>query len=68
MIKASILCWVFVLLFVAGMMLLPGWYKLLLVVPYVISLLFGIRIWNKIQFRIQKEEANAGDSREAKKN
>ena len=55
--KASIVCWIVVLLFVAGMALIPGWYKLLLVIPYLVGLFFGIRKWNEIQFRIQKEEA-----------
>lgn len=59
-IKASILCWALVLLFVAGMALIPGWYKLFLVIPYVIGLFVGIRKWNEIQFRIQKEESGAG--------
>ena len=67
-IKACILGWVFVLLFVAGMALLPGWSKLFLVIPYLVVLLFGIRMWNKIQFQIQKEESNAGDGRVAEKN
>ena len=40
-IRASILCWVLVLLFVAGMALIPGWYKLLLVIPYLVGLFFG---------------------------
>ena len=56
-IKASVLCWVLVLLFVAGMALIPWWYKLLLVIPYLVGLFFGIRKWNEIQFRIRKEES-----------
>ena len=67
-IKASIVCWIVVLLFVAGMALIPSWYKVLLVIPYVIGLIVGVRKWNEIQFRIQKEEAHAGDSREAEMN
>ena len=60
-IKASVVCWALVLLFVAGMAIIPGWYKVILVIPYAIGLFFGIRKWNEIQFRIQKEEAGAGD-------
>src|SRR6266566_8745066 len=56
-IKASTLCWVLVLLFVAGMALIPGWYQILLVIPYLIGLFFGVRKWNDIQLRIQKEES-----------
>ncbi len=58
-IKASILCWIVVLMFVGGMALIPGWYKLLLVIPYLIGLVVGIRKWNEIQFRIQNEESAA---------
>jgi hypothetical protein len=56
-IKASMLCWIVVLLFVAGMALIPGWYKLLLIIPWLVGIIVGIRKWNEIQFRIQKEES-----------
>ena len=56
-IKACILCWVFVALFIAGLCLIPSWYKLLLVIPYVVVGCFGLRKWNEIQFRIRKEES-----------
>jgi hypothetical protein len=56
-VKASILCWILVVLFVAGLALIPGWYKLLLVIPYLVGFFFGIRKWNEIQFRIQAESA-----------
>ena len=56
-IKGSILCWVFITLFIAGMCLIPSWYKITLVIPYVVVLFFGIRKWNEIQFRIRKEES-----------
>ena len=56
-IKGSITCWVFVIAFVVGTWLVPGWYKLLLVAPYVILLLFGIQKWNQIQLRIRNEES-----------
>ena len=58
-VKASILCWIVALLFVAGMALIPSWYKLLLVIPYLVVVVLGVRKWNEIQFRIQKEEAGA---------
>ena len=56
-IKGSIVCWAFVVAFVVGTWLVPGWYKLLLVVPYVILLTFGIWKWNQIQFRLRREES-----------
>ena len=58
-IKASILCWVFVGLFITGMVLVPPWYNLLLVVPYVVGLVFGIRKFNEVQIRIRTEESNS---------
>lgn len=59
-IKGSIVCWVLVLAFVAGMLLIPGWYKHLLWIPYVILMIFGIQWWNKTQFQIRREEAGRG--------
>ena len=59
-IKASIVCWILVLGFVAAMLLIPTWHKHLLWIPYAIALSLGIRYWNKIQFRIRHEES--GDS------
>ena len=56
-IKASILCWLFVMSFLAGMLLIPFWYNMLLWVPYAIVLVFGIRRWNQTQFRIRQEES-----------
>ena len=59
-IKASIVCWILVLAFVAAMLLIPTWHKHLLWIPYAIALFLGIRYWNKIQFQIRDEES--GDS------
>ena len=56
-IKASVLCEVFVVAFLACLWLIPLWYNMLLWVPYAILLLFGIRKWNQIQFRIRQEES-----------
>jgi uncharacterized membrane protein YfcA len=55
-IKGSIIVWVFVMAFLVGMWLIPQWYNLLLVVPYVVILVFGIRRWNQTQLRIRQEE------------
>ena len=59
-IKASILCWIVVTLFIVGMCLIPSWYKILLIIAYVVILIIGIRKWNATQFRIRKEESGAG--------
>jgi hypothetical protein len=61
-VKMSIACWVFVALFVAGMFLLPGWYKHLLWVPYALILGFGIQWSNRVQTRIRQEEASGGET------
>ena len=57
MIKASIICWVFVLAFVLGMCLIPGLYKLWLVPIYVVGLVAGILLGNKKQAQIRLEES-----------
>ena len=57
MINASILCWVFVLAFVFGMWLIPGFYKTLLVPIYIVGLVAGILSWNKKQAQIRAEES-----------
>lgn len=54
-IRASIVCWVFVLAFVLGMCLIPGFYKLLLVPVYIIGLVTGIFVWNRKQAQIRLE-------------
>ena len=57
MIKASIIGWVFVLVFVLGMCLIPGLYKLWLVPVYVVSLVGGVFLGNKKQAQIRSEES-----------
>jgi peptidoglycan/LPS O-acetylase OafA/YrhL len=57
MIKASIVCWAFVLAFVLGMCLIPGFYKILLVPIYVVGLVAGILLGNKKQAQIRSEES-----------
>src|SRR5262245_32992477 len=57
MIRAAVACWLLVLAFAAGILLIPGWYRHLLVVPYVIVLVLGIRWCNREQARIRKEES-----------
>ena len=60
MIKAAVYCWIFIALFLAGMLLLPHRYNLLLVIPYLAVLVWGIRKLNATQLRIRNEEASAG--------
>jgi Na+/alanine symporter len=59
LIRAAISCWVLVLAFAAGLALIPGWYRYLLVVPYGIVLLMGIGWCNRVQARIRREESEA---------
>jgi hypothetical protein len=57
LVKASVVCWVLVLGFVAGMLLMPTWHKHLLWAPYALLLTVGIRYVNNHQQRIRREEA-----------
>lgn len=59
-IRAAVLCWALVLAFVLGLLLIPGWYKHLLWIPYVVLLVLGIRSWNRAQLRIRREESGEG--------
>ena len=56
-IHASILCWILVMGFVTVMFWIPTWHRHLLWIPYAILLNLGIRVWNKTQFRIYREES-----------
>jgi hypothetical protein len=58
MIRASILCWVGVCLFVLGMLFVPTPYKYGLIAVYVVALLLAVRHWNRRQAAIQAEESN----------
>jgi hypothetical protein len=53
----AVLCWALVIAFVVGMLLIPGWYKQLLWIPYVILLVLGVRWGNRVQSRIRREES-----------
>ena len=54
-VKASIICWIFIILFLLLMFLLPNPYRWFLWVPYGIGLPIGIIQWNKKQMMIRKE-------------
>ena len=57
-IRASIVCWVGVSIFVLGMWLVPTPYKFGLIPIYVVALLLAIRHWNRRQAAIRAEETN----------
>jgi hypothetical protein len=59
MMKASAVCWVVVLAFLALMVLLPRPYSYLLWIPYAILLPLGVLYFNRKQARIRQEEAQA---------
>jgi Ca2+/Na+ antiporter len=59
-VKASVITWVAVITFLAGLLMLPSPYRFGLWAPYVILLAYGIRAWNRAQARIREEEARGG--------
>ena len=63
-VQSSIVCWVFILVFLlvflAAIFLIPTWHKFLLLVPYFILLILGIRIANKKFAEIRNEESGRG--------
>jgi serine/threonine protein kinase/cytochrome c-type biogenesis protein CcmH/NrfG len=56
-IKASVVCWILVLAFVFALCLIPGLYKLFLILVYFVCLAAGILLWNKKQAQIRLEES-----------
>ncbi len=58
MIKASMIGWAGILVFLALMFLLPNPYRFLLWIPYGIILPIAIIRGNKIQAKIRQEESN----------
>jgi drug/metabolite transporter (DMT)-like permease len=56
-IRASIICWIAVLAFLALFFLVPSPWNLLLWLPYGVLLPLGIIRWNKAQQRIREEES-----------
>ena len=57
MIRASIVCWILVILFLGLMFILPSPHRYLLWIPYAILLPLGIVVGNRIQKRIMEEES-----------
>jgi len=62
MIKASVICWIALLLFGALMFTLPSPYRFYLWIPYPILLIWGIKTSNRAQQRIKEEESQNQDA------
>lgn len=62
MVKAGVVCWMAIFLFLGLMFALPTPYRYFVWVPYSILLPLGIRFGNRTQQRIRREESqNQGD-------
>jgi hypothetical protein len=55
--KAAAAMWIFLLAFLAGLMLTPPDFRIWLWVPYVAVLPFAVRGWNRRQLAIRQAEA-----------
>ena len=55
-IKASVVGWIAITLFLILMFTLPRPYNMLLWIPYAILLPFSIKYWNKTQLAIRTDE------------
>ena len=60
MIQAAVYCWILVIAFLAGLLLIPRPYNVLLWVVYPILLTSGIIWCNKNQKQLRAEEAGQG--------
>jgi hypothetical protein len=56
-VRASIVCWLGVSIFVLGMWLVPTPYKYGLIPIYVVALLLTVRRWNRRQAALRAEES-----------
>ena len=57
MVKASVVSWIVVILFLGAMFALPNPYRYFLWIPYAIILPLGIVFSNRTQQKIRKEES-----------
>jgi len=57
MMKASVVCWVGIILFLGLMFAMPNPYRYFLWIPYAILLPLGIVFGNRTQQKIRKEES-----------
>ncbi len=60
MVKASIVCWVYVLGYLLLLMTVPRPYGWFLSIPYGLLLCLGIVYGNRVQQRIRQEESETG--------
>lgn len=60
MVRASLWCWLLGVLFLAGLLLLPKPWGVLMWVPYAVVLPLGIRYANRRQADLRAEDARAG--------
>lgn len=67
MIKSSVVCWAFVILFLCLSFTLSIPYRYYLWIPYAILLLLGILIANRMQRRISREESKVDPPENTKK-
>ena len=54
----SIFCCMFVAAYLVCLQLVPGWYDILLVIPYVVVLIFIIRRYNRKLAQIREEKSH----------
>jgi Ca2+/Na+ antiporter len=59
MVRVSVIAFIVVIAFLAGLMLLPRPYNFLMWIPYGIALPLGIRWCNRRQMQIRTEEAQS---------
>ena len=57
MVKASVVCWIALVLFLTLMFGLPNPYRYFLWIPYGILLPLAIVVWNRKQKKIRQEES-----------
>jgi hypothetical protein len=60
LIRASIVCWVSITIFIALLVLLPMPARMILWIPYALLLTQGINYWNRTQQKIRDEESQMG--------
>jgi len=61
-IKTTLVCWVLVCAFLAGLFLIPRPYSNLLWIPYGIVLPLGIVAWSREQAQIRRQESAQQES------
>ena len=62
-IRCAMVTWIFLVLFLVGLFLLPVSWKWMIWLPYAIFLPVGIRFMNRRQMQIQAEEADSRPAR-----